>query len=130
MREHGAVVRKEADRVYIEVEKKGDCGRCGLCPAGEGRLLEIEAPGLSVGDRVVVDISEGELIRLALVVYLLPAAVFVTGLVVGAALFTESAGFFAGLGLLALMLPWSRRYARRHGARIRATRLEGGRPEA
>lgn len=88
MMEHvGTVVAVEGDRAVVELEAGADCGAaasCGCC-AGQrsARRLQVERAGLQTGDTVEVSVPAYAGRLRALLVYGLPPAGLVAGLIVG-----------------------------------------------
>ncbi len=112
MFEQGKVLKKEGDRLFIQITRPSDCSKCGLCPTRGEKILEItNNPDIEPGDLVEVEIPERELIKMSLTLYLLPAFIFVAGFLAGALFLPDGWGIVTGLGLL---LP-AGLYLRRHG---------------
>ena len=132
--ESGQVVELEGEFAWIESERSTACGGCAVrkgCGTGaiarvlgqkRVRLRVINGINATVGDRVVIGISESGLLRGSLAVYTAPLAALFAGAL---------AGHFAGgylwpavrdplavagavAGLLA-GLAWLRRFSRRTG---------------
>lgn len=101
LQEQGQVVAVEQGAVLVQVQRQSACGSCaarGACGQGlsqmlrPGRQQEVWALAnlpLTVGDRVVLGVSEQTLLRSAMLVYLLPLL---------ALLLAAGAGRWLGLG--------------------------------
>ncbi len=93
--ECGRVVATGADGAWVETLARAGCGRCdqpGGCGqnsitrlfASRNRRVRVAAPiPVETGDRVLIGIPEGQLLRASLVVYLLPLLGLVFGSVTG-----------------------------------------------
>ncbi|MEI8394777.1 MAG: SoxR reducing system RseC family protein [Rhodospirillaceae bacterium] len=77
------VVAVERDTVWFEAEPGGGCGACaamascgsGKFGGGKPRRFEMAgAPGLRVGDRVILGLAEGSLLRAAATAFAIPLA--------------------------------------------------------
>lgn len=96
MEEHGVVVRKNGHTAVIKAERSGACDSCASkksCHSGAGAdnaiLIEAADPvGTKVGDRVVFSVSSGSILKAGLLLYLLPIAFFIGGVVLGQAVLT------------------------------------------
>lgn len=135
MQETGDVIEVRANQAAIQIRRQRSerCAGCTACRAlGEqGLVLWIETPDLRVGDRVTVDVPLVDPWRALLLVFGVPLAAVVAGIVVGSkwpwlqatlGLAADSAGLALGAlgGLAAFAAAWlaDRRFARRHRPRI------------
>jgi positive regulator of sigma E activity len=90
MIEHvGTVVEVEGDRAVVELETTESCGSsaaCGCCAALQSgrRRLQVEKNDLEAGDTVEVTMPAASGYLSILVVFGLPLALFVVGMVIGA----------------------------------------------
>ncbi len=102
------VVALEDGTPWLEPEPKASCGGClslAACGAKGGGLRALaarrfpltDAPALRVGERVVVGLPEGSVLRAAATAYGLPMA-----LMIGAAIAAETNGAGDGGGALAM----------------------------
>lgn len=105
---HGIVQAVEAGTVVVAVAVQGcsSCGQkksCGVGKlAGGGKTALVHLPsreGLKIGDTVTLSVGQTELNRAALLGYLLPASLLVTGSVIGNTALNSDAG--AALGAAA-----------------------------
>ena len=97
-------------RALVETVRSGSCDQCGArhaCGAvGGGREARVWATdplGVRPGERVVIGIPEGSVLRASLLVYLVPVAALVLGAVLGNAL-APSLGWSTDLGAAGLGL--------------------------
>ncbi len=125
------VVAVDDGRAWLEPEETTSCGTChsaGLCSIGKnggnaGRLAAKRFPlpgelGLRVGERVVVGISEGALLRGAATAYLLPLVILLAGGILGQELYgTDSMAATGAVGGLVLGLGLARVVANQLSAR-------------
>lgn len=113
------VVKTEAQAALVEADFGGGCGS-GLCAkggCGTALLAQIfsqkpRAPlraanpiQARIGERVIVGVEEGSLLRATLLVYLLPLALFVAGAIAGRWAAEGDAPAVAG-ALVGLALGW------------------------
>ncbi len=116
MENHGIILRLDGDHALVEVRPpESGCGRCheaGGC--GSNLLNESLRPqkmnlyrlrntiGALPGERVIIHIPEGAMLRAALLAYLFPALALILGAALGKAFFAYEAASLAGgaLGLL------------------------------
>lgn len=111
--EVASVVAVDDDGAWVETRRRSACGHCesaAICGTsalaklfGEGRnRLRIDDPlGLRPGDRVVIGIPDGTLVRASLIAYLLPLIALVSAAGIGTALHLPE-GAVALLGLAGL----------------------------
>jgi sigma-E factor negative regulatory protein RseC len=135
MQETGDVIEVRANQAAVQIRRQRSerCAGCTACRAlGEqGLVLWIETPDLRVGDRVTVDVPLVDPWRALLLVFGIPLAAVVAGIVVGSqwpwlqaalGLTADSAGLALGAlgGLAAFAAAWlaDRRFSRRHCPRI------------
>ncbi len=86
MREEGTVVEVSGSIARIEIEAKPHCSHCKICDVGrEGeRILETEnTVGASPGDKVILEVPPGQIIKTSLVVYGVPLLGLVGGVALG-----------------------------------------------
>lgn len=84
----------------------GKCGSKGSCGGAQERVLRLPAAGLQAGDEVTVSTTAGALSRGVFLAYVLPAALFICGAVLGQSAYgtDEAAVSGAALGLAAGLL--------------------------
>ena len=86
MREEGIVIDVSGSVAKVAIEPKPQCEHCKLCSRGDGgkRVVEASNAGsISTGDRVAIEVSPGQIVRMSLVVYVFPLAALVGGVVLG-----------------------------------------------
>jgi len=89
MEEEGVIIRLGGSRAYIKAEKSGACNKCSTKDACESMsstevLVEAENTiGAMVGDRVAFTADTGAVLRSGAMVYLIPLAAFIAGVVIG-----------------------------------------------
>jgi positive regulator of sigma E activity len=95
MEEHGIVVEKKERTVVIKAARTTSCDNCASkksCHSGGADneiLIEAEdAIGSKVGDRVVFTVSAGSVLKAGILLYLVPIASFIGGLVLGQTVLT------------------------------------------
>jgi len=104
MEETGIVESIEGNTLKIALFRKPLCDKCGLCRNQEKSKMYLEVENTlnaKVGDEVTVEISTSNL-GISAVIYGVPSAFFILGILLGIFLFrTEISGFIAGLIFLA-----------------------------
>ena len=133
--ETGTVVQLAEGQAAIRIRSEpGDtCSGCKACRARDGGdfLLWTAAEGLAQGNRVTVEVAVPGPWRAILLVFALPLAFFVTGILVGSewqgfqemtGLGRDASGIALGMGLLpvplVIAIAAERRFRRRHRPRI------------
>jgi len=108
--ERGRVVEARAGRALVETTRSASCDSCGArhacgCMGGgrEARVWVADPLGVAPGDRVIVAVPEGTVLRASVLVYLVPVLALVAGAVVGNEL-APSLGLSPDLGSAALGL--------------------------
>jgi len=130
--ETAQVVRVEGTDVWVETRRRSTCSGCAAeAGCGTGALSKVlgnrrtlvrvlsDQP-LTVGDEVVVGISEQALVRGSLAVYAVPLLLLLVGAVLGELgagiglwASAEAGSLALGLGGFAAGLSWLRRFSRR-----------------
>lgn len=110
-KEEGVVVELEENHVWVETIRSSSCGSCSAKNACGQRLLnelhsgrchKIRVPlgeyeqTPAVGDAVSLILPEGELVKGALTLYILPLALLLLGAVLGQQLFAHELPAIAG----------------------------------
>lgn len=76
MRESGKVVKIENGKAKVEVDKKDECSKCGMCLFSEGAKSTTfvcdNALGAKEGDEVVLEMAEKGKLSGAILVFLVP----------------------------------------------------------
>ncbi len=129
--ETGRVVAVEEGALWVETVRRSTCSSCSARHGCGHRMLNGESAGArarlralcddstaQVGDRVVVGIPEGALVRGALMVYLLPLVLMFLGALAGALLFPGPGDLSAVLGVAGLVVGFllNRWYSRNHAS--------------
>jgi len=137
MREIGIVLKIKGTRAEISLPRKSACETCGKCGLGRGEgemALEAEnRPGARPGDRVEVEIPERDPLLAALLLFGLPLAGMLLGVVAGAllerALNWDSEGPAVVLGTVLLLVSFflvkfrEKRLAKQENQRNRIVRV-------
>ena len=91
----------------IEVTRRSacghDCAKCGGCGGLETQTLYVTARNRAkadVGERVLIEGETGQVLGLAVLVYVLPIVLFFIGYALGSVLFTGAAAGALGGGVL------------------------------
>ena len=109
----------------IEVTRRSacghDCAKCGGCGGLETQTLYVTARNkaeANVGERVLIEGETGQVLGLAMLVYVLPIVLFFVGYALGSVLFTGAgAGGLGGGVLFVLGILGAIWYSRRMKAR-------------
>ena len=81
MKEEGTVIRIEKDIAVVEITPSEKCTKCCSCGASKARQVTVAgeaASSLAVGQKVKVEIDSSVMLKLYLMVYAVPLAVFVS----------------------------------------------------
>ena len=96
MEEHGIVVQKKERTVMIRAERSSSCDNCASkksCHSGGAADNEIlveaeDLLGAKVGDRVVFSVSAGSILKAGALLYIVPIASFIAGVILGQTVLT------------------------------------------
>ncbi len=80
--EIGVVIEKTQGGARVRLQRQSRCAGCNACLMGEGGGVVAEAYdplGVSVGDRVKIDVAAGSSVRSGFLLYILPLLLFVPG---------------------------------------------------
>lgn len=82
------VVRVDGDQLWLGVDNGcSGCDKISSCGAGEGRVQRVRNTiGARIGDRVVVTVPDGAVLRAALYSYLVPLLLALVGAAAGTSL--------------------------------------------
>lgn len=114
MTEQGKVIKTEKNEAIVRVQRKSACASCGMCamkPKDSHIDVRVEnALGVKEGDLVQIKMESGSVAKISLLVYILPLALAVAGMLIGIfcrlpewASLTLFAGFLI-VGFLAVFL--------------------------
>lgn len=107
MRKTGIIVRKDKDKVFVQIDRTGECGdKCESCSAScDIPKMEVKVDnilGAKVGDYVSIVAKERSLISSSFILYTVPLIAFIIGVVLGvkiSAYYMLSEGELVGLGI-------------------------------
>lgn len=82
------VIRVDGDHLWLGVDNGcSGCDKISSCGAGDGRLQRVRNTiGARIGDRVVVTVPDGAVLKAALYSYLVPLLLALTGAAAGTSL--------------------------------------------
>lgn len=91
MEEHGVVMQKKEHIAVIRATRTGGCDSCASkkschsAGAADNEVLieALDPIGVKVGDRVAFSVSAGAVLKAGFLLYMLPVAFFIAGLVLG-----------------------------------------------
>ncbi|OOM82240.1 SoxR reducing system protein RseC [Clostridium puniceum] len=82
--EQGIVIEASDNVAKIKVGRHNDCSNCGACPGNDSVIISANNKiGAIVGQRVVFDVKEVNVLRGAFVVFILPLIAIFVGVLVG-----------------------------------------------
>jgi len=103
IREHGKVYKIEDSRILVEIypEDTASCAKCGCCSAKDGarRIIGVKpVSGIAQGDDVVVEIESVNFLKAGLLLFFMPTAGFLAGILAVAYLINKPPDYlyFAG----------------------------------
>lgn len=113
MNRNGVVTEVKGDRAVVQLLKHTACGECGACHLGDdSKHVRIECanePGAQVGEFVEIDLESPNVLGAAFIMYTIPLAALILGVVIGSLAFgallgpqyKEIAAAILGVGLMA-----------------------------
>jgi len=82
--EQGIIIEAIDNVAKIKVGRHNDCSNCGACPGNDSVIITANNKiGATVGQRVVFDVKEVNVLRGAFVVFILPLIAIFIGVLVG-----------------------------------------------
>ena len=105
----GIVVSQMGDYSKVKLVRHTACGNCGACQLGDEQkdimLVAKNSAGAKMGDLVEVTMATDSVLSAAFIMYVIPLAGLMIGLLIGQALFNGSDVYSAlsGLVLMSLM---------------------------
>ena len=135
MEETGTVVEVEGRIAKIRLLRQATCNKCGMCGIGQHPEIVVEVPntiGAGPGDAVRLAVESGNVLRAAVVVYVIPLLVAILGFLiasylagpVGLPAYRETLGIVGAAVGLILSFIWVASYDRRAGDRFTPKMLE------
>ena len=127
--EQATVVRSDEQGVWVELQRQSACGQCaarsgcGTAVLGKvlgkrlSRVRALHSQPVKAGDRVVIGIQEGALVRGSLAVYLIPLLMLIIFALAGRWVFgaqDEPMIILSGLAGLVAGFFWLRRFSCRN----------------
>lgn len=87
MKEHGVVVSVVEDKAVVNVKRQSACGKCKACDMGRGDQKEINITakntvGAKIDDNVNLLIETPDVLKAAIIVYLVPLFALLAGIAV------------------------------------------------
>lgn len=82
--EQGIIIEVIDDVAKIKVGRHNDCSNCGACPGNDSVIISANNKiGATVGQRVIFDVKEVNVLRGAFVVFIMPLIAIFVGVLVG-----------------------------------------------
>lgn len=98
----GVVIEVTADTAKVKINRHSDCHNCGLCPGEDALVLEASRTAdAKPGQRVLLELKNGNMLMAAFTVYILPILAIAGGIFLGylaASHFKTSANLVMTLG--------------------------------
>lgn len=104
----GKVVKATGKLLQVCFERPEMCQHCGACGHGQKQESLVTLHGkANVGDTVIVDMPEGQLLWLSLITYLFPLAGLILGMLLGSRLFASEqlTALCGGVALVLCLVP-------------------------
>ena len=84
-KEEGIVISLDGKLAKVQAKRHSDCESCGTCPGDMATIMDVYNPvGAKAGQRVIVEISEVNIVKAAFIVYFLPLITTFMGFLIGA----------------------------------------------
>ena len=84
MTEQGKVIKIEKNEAVVRVQRKASCGMCAMKPKDSHIDVRVEnALDAKEGDLVQIKLESGSVAKISLLVYILPLALAVAGMLTG-----------------------------------------------
>ena len=139
MEETGTVVEVEGRIAKIRLLRQATCNKCGMCGIGQHPEIVVEVPntiGAGPGDAVRLAIESGNVLRAAVVVYVVPLLVAILGFLLASYLagpagfpaYREALGIAGAAVGLILSFVWVASYDRQSRGSLHAENARGGQP--
>jgi sigma-E factor negative regulatory protein RseC len=87
--EHGIVLRTDSGAAWVKTTRSSACKGCTArdsCHTMDGKEMEVKAlnpAGARVGDRIVLSVESGSLLKATFLIYVFPILFLVAGAVIG-----------------------------------------------
>lgn len=112
MREEGTVLETKGEMAIVQIKRSAACDTCKCCHVAEqSEFMTTEALNkvqANVGDRVVIEIEQKEVLAASTIVYILPLVLMIVGYIIGSYLgkvifksYSHEAGIIFGFTFLA-----------------------------
>jgi len=108
LEEIGVVKERTGNSLIVEIERSSHCAGCGMCSASAGglNLIEVEDDGSGplVGDKVLLSLPSGDILKVSFLTYLMPLLLFFLGVSLGYIFLDKGAGLTAISGIVGLLI--------------------------
>lgn len=82
--QEGIVLELQGKMAKVKTARHNDCDSCGSCPGNSAMIMDARNPlGATVGQRVMIEIQEVNMLKAAFIVYVLPLIAIFTGALAG-----------------------------------------------
>ena len=128
MREEGIVEAVESGEASVRIKRHAACLGCRACSLNANGHMTVKAVARSdvrPGDKVSLEVDSASIIKAVILVYLLPAVLFIGGVflglkVAGGSSHKEAVSVLVGLAFSAASLILARAYGKKRSASFRA----------
>lgn len=112
MERTGEVIAAQGEKITVAFCRPADCEKCGVCQGGRAQTQLTLKGKAQVGDRVVVDMPTGNVLKATALAYVVPLVGLIGGMLIGYVLspspdsvnLSALIGGGAGLGLALLVI--------------------------
>lgn len=82
--EEGIVIASDGKIAKVQAKRHSDCESCGACPGDIAAIMDVHNPvDAKKGQRVIIEISETNMLKAAFIVYFLPLITAFIGFLIG-----------------------------------------------
>lgn len=80
----GVVISLDGKIAKVRASRHSDCDSCGACPGDKATIMDVyNRVDARVGQRVIIEIPEANMLKAAFVVYMLPLLTIFVGYLIG-----------------------------------------------
>lgn len=84
--QEGIIIETVGKMAKVKTSRHNDCANCGSCPGNSAAVLDVRNPvGAKVGQKVIIELQEVNMLKAAFTVYILPLLALFVGAMAGGA---------------------------------------------
>jgi sigma-E factor negative regulatory protein RseC len=84
--QEGIIIETAGKMAKVKTSRHNDCANCGSCPGNSAAVLDVRNPvGAKVGQKVIIELQEVNMLKAAFTVYILPLLALLVGATTGGA---------------------------------------------